>query len=180
MSALDYSLAWLKVVYTARQTSHLHTTVTNLRRILETASLPLPVPCRLPRRQWRVTYLKSPFKHKHSIRHYVFNDFRYAFTFYDVKNPQLCMSAVLGALSAQTGCACNFAWRFPGTGNPPLSAENALKSDSLHCEQHETPQVKSSRIYNYRKEERAIARISANVEKKNLHWFINKNKNSHV
>ena len=46
----------------------LNFTVSNLRRSFEWSNEPWPIPQRLPRRSWRVSYLKRPFRSKITIR----------------------------------------------------------------------------------------------------------------
>ncbi|PFH33269.1 hypothetical protein BESB_084680 [Besnoitia besnoiti] len=94
-------------------------------------SAPWPVPRRIGRRQWRVTYLKSPFKYKYALRHYVFEDHRYAFSFYDVENVQEVLSAALGAMAKETCCSCRFSWHFAGRPQAALPAAPRLVASSL-------------------------------------------------
>ncbi|EER02176.1 hypothetical protein Pmar_PMAR008957 [Perkinsus marinus ATCC 50983] len=74
------------------------------------------MPARQERRAWRVTYNKSPHHHgKFAVKHYVFHDWRYKFTFYNVADPRPVISTVLGSLSGDAAVTCDFAWYFPGT-----------------------------------------------------------------
>ncbi|CBZ52813.1 hypothetical protein NCLIV_026020 [Neospora caninum Liverpool] len=123
MALAAYSLRSLTVTYNSRNRSSMNATIENLKNTLlwmspssspSPSSPPWPVPRRIGRRQWRVTYLKSPFKYKYALRHYVFEDHRYAFSFYDVGNVQEVVSASLGAMTAETNCSCRFSWHFPG------------------------------------------------------------------
>ncbi|PHJ20157.1 hypothetical protein CSUI_006009 [Cystoisospora suis] len=137
MSLSSYTLRSLKVIYTSRQRSSLQATIDNLKTSLthwstpssscpsslfsssslsSSSCIPWPVPRRLARRQWRVTYLKSPFKFKYSLRHYVFVDYRYSFTFYDVKEVQKILGILLGSMTETVSCSCRFSWHFPGSG----------------------------------------------------------------
>merc|ERR1719458_1856577 len=100
----------------------------NLRRTLEWSSEEeWPVPQRLPRRAWRVVYLKGPFKGKTSQRHYVFHDWRYQFTFRHVNDVQSAVSTVLGSMTPETSCVCHFSWHFPGA---PLYRRFATEEDA--------------------------------------------------
>ncbi|EPR62670.1 hypothetical protein TGDOM2_261475 [Toxoplasma gondii GAB2-2007-GAL-DOM2] len=139
MALSAYSLRSLIVTYNSRNRSSMNATIENLKNALRWTSPsessspssapssapssswspPWPVPRRIGRRQWRVTYLKSPFKYKYALRHYVFEDHRYAFAFYDVNSVQEVVSAALGAMAGETCCSCRFSWRF--AGRPPVS-----------------------------------------------------------
>merc|ERR1719277_1016034 len=59
-------------------------------------------------------YLRSPFRCKTLIRHYVFHDWRYQFSFRHVKDVKSAVSTVLGAMTPETSCTCHFSWHFPG------------------------------------------------------------------
>ena len=94
MALSEYGLATLRFVYTSKLRKELlaqqgvslfveipksieehrtlwlrlNFTVSNLRRSLEWSKEPWPIPQRLPRRSWRVSYLKRPFRSKITIR----------------------------------------------------------------------------------------------------------------
>eukprot|EP00746_Dinoflagellata_sp_MGD_P089212 gnl/MRDRNA2_/MRDRNA2_35231_c0_seq2.p1 gnl/MRDRNA2_/MRDRNA2_35231_c0~~gnl/MRDRNA2_/MRDRNA2_35231_c0_seq2.p1 ORF type:complete len:191 (+),score=23.91 gnl/MRDRNA2_/MRDRNA2_35231_c0_seq2:58-573(+) len=114
MAAPEYRLAVFRVVYTARLRNELTFTIQNLKRSLEWSNEPWPTPRRLPRRAASVTYLKSPFVHKTALRHYIFHDWRYAFTFRNVSDPRKTISTALGAMSPDTSCVCHFSWHSGG------------------------------------------------------------------
>lgn len=69
-----------------------------------------PVIRRLPRRAWRVTYLRGPFKHKKAIRHYVFHDWRYEFEFHNPSNAEETVSRLLGSAAPDTSSVVHFSW----------------------------------------------------------------------
>eukprot|EP00931_Biecheleriopsis_adriatica_P119513 TRINITY_DN9473_c0_g1_i2.p1 TRINITY_DN9473_c0_g1~~TRINITY_DN9473_c0_g1_i2.p1 ORF type:complete len:172 (+),score=19.87 TRINITY_DN9473_c0_g1_i2:129-644(+) len=114
MALSEYSLATLRFTYTSKLRRELQFTIQNLRRTLEWSDGQWPAPQRLPRRAWRVSYLKRPFKCKTTVRHYVFHDWRYQFTFRDVQDVQSAVSTVLGSMTPETSCVCHFNWHFPG------------------------------------------------------------------
>ncbi|CAE8725757.1 unnamed protein product [Polarella glacialis] len=124
MALAEYNLATLRFVYTSKLKKELQFTIQNLRRTLEWSNESWPVPQRLPRRAWRVSYLKRPFKCKSTVRHYVFHDWRYQFTFRDVQDVQSTVSTVLGSMTPETSCVCNFNWHFPGA--PAYAQLNAV------------------------------------------------------
>uniref|UniRef100_A0A0G4I5B3 Small ribosomal subunit protein uS10 domain-containing protein n=1 Tax=Chromera velia CCMP2878 TaxID=1169474 RepID=A0A0G4I5B3_9ALVE len=129
MSLSAYRLQRLRVVYTARREAELERTITNLKSALSWMSVEWPVPKREPRREWRVTYLKSPFQWKRAIRHYVFQDHRYAFSFHDVESPQEVVSAILGAAasSEQVTAECAFSWHVEGRKRKPILEQTVLR-----------------------------------------------------
>eukprot|EP00425_Heterocapsa_triquetra_P011837 CAMPEP_0195147518 /NCGR_PEP_ID=MMETSP0448-20130528/173557_1 /TAXON_ID=66468 /ORGANISM="Heterocapsa triquestra, Strain CCMP 448" /LENGTH=162 /DNA_ID=CAMNT_0040186105 /DNA_START=15 /DNA_END=503 /DNA_ORIENTATION=+ len=104
----------MRCVYTSKLRRELQYTVANLRRTLEWSNEEWPLPARLPRRAFRVIYLKAPFKNKIAQRHYVFHDWRYQFTFRNVTDVQSTVSTVLGSMTPDTSCVCHFSWHFPG------------------------------------------------------------------
>mmetsp|Transcript_75790 Transcript_75790/g.214273 ORF Transcript_75790/g.214273 Transcript_75790/m.214273 type:complete len:172 (+) Transcript_75790:64-579(+) len=115
MALPEYKLATLRFVYTAKLRRELQYTIQNLRRTLEWSNEEWPLPQRLPRRAFRISYLKGPFKGKTSFRHYVFHDWRYAFTFRQVQDVPTAVSTVLGSMTPETSCVCHFAWHYPGS-----------------------------------------------------------------
>mmetsp|Transcript_35784 Transcript_35784/g.64927 ORF Transcript_35784/g.64927 Transcript_35784/m.64927 type:complete len:173 (+) Transcript_35784:63-581(+) len=115
MALSEYRLATLRFTYTSKLRRELQYTIQNLRRSLEWSDEAWPVPQRLPRRAWRVSYLKRPFKCKTTVRHYVFHDWRYQFTFSDVEDVPSAVSTVLGSMTPETSCVCNFNWHFQGS-----------------------------------------------------------------
>lgn len=70
--------------------------------------------------------MKSPFGDKIRKKHYVFHDWRYAFTFDNVEDPRPVMSTVLGAMSKDTACTVDFAWHYPGDV-PVLDASQKIE-----------------------------------------------------
>eukprot|EP00933_Yihiella_yeosuensis_P001153 TRINITY_DN101887_c0_g1_i1.p1 TRINITY_DN101887_c0_g1~~TRINITY_DN101887_c0_g1_i1.p1 ORF type:complete len:201 (-),score=16.18 TRINITY_DN101887_c0_g1_i1:65-580(-) len=115
MALAEYQLNTLRFVYTSKLRRELQYTIHNLRRTLEWSDEQWPVPTRLPRRAWRVSYLKRPFKCKTTVRHYVFHDWRYQFEFRNVKDVQSAVSTVLGSMTPETSCVCDFNWHFSGS-----------------------------------------------------------------
>mmetsp|Transcript_54123 Transcript_54123/g.127176 ORF Transcript_54123/g.127176 Transcript_54123/m.127176 type:complete len:185 (+) Transcript_54123:50-604(+) len=114
MALSDYSLATLRFVYTSKLRRELQFSITNLRKTLEWSEETWPVPQRLPRRAWRVSYLKLPFRAKINIRHHVFHDYRYQFTFRNVQDVPAAVSTVLGSMTPETHCVCQFNWHYHG------------------------------------------------------------------
>mmetsp|Transcript_98453 Transcript_98453/g.195266 ORF Transcript_98453/g.195266 Transcript_98453/m.195266 type:complete len:174 (+) Transcript_98453:70-591(+) len=132
MALPEYRLATLKFVYTSKLRRELQWSVQNLRRTLEWSSDPWPLPQRLPRRAYRVSYIKAPFKGKEFWRHFVFHDYRYQFTFRHVEDVRSTLSTVLGSMTPETSCVCHFSWHFPGA---PLYAYLEADGAALQCEQ---------------------------------------------
>mmetsp|Transcript_137143 Transcript_137143/g.292939 ORF Transcript_137143/g.292939 Transcript_137143/m.292939 type:complete len:174 (-) Transcript_137143:56-577(-) len=122
MALPEYKLATLRFVYTSKLRRELQSAVGNLRRTLEWSPEQWPLPQRLPRRAYRCSYLKGPFKGKTALRHYIFHDWRYQFTFRGVQDVQSAVSTVLGSMTPDTSCVCHFSWHFPGA---PLYAQLA-------------------------------------------------------
>mmetsp|Transcript_88329 Transcript_88329/g.247088 ORF Transcript_88329/g.247088 Transcript_88329/m.247088 type:complete len:183 (-) Transcript_88329:18-566(-) len=114
MALSEYRLSTLRFVYTSKLRRELQYTMQNLRKSLEWSPEPWPLPQRLPRRSFRVTYMKGPFKGKIAQRHYVFNDWQYQFTFREVEDVRAAVSTVLGSMTSETSCVCHFSWHFPG------------------------------------------------------------------
>lgn len=114
MALSEYRLATLRFVYTSKLRRELQFSISNLRRTLEWSNEPWPLPQRLPRRAWRVSYLKRPFRAKICVRHYVFHDFRYQFIFRDVEDVSSTVSTVLGSMTPETSCVCHFNWHYEG------------------------------------------------------------------
>mmetsp|Transcript_11039 Transcript_11039/g.20028 ORF Transcript_11039/g.20028 Transcript_11039/m.20028 type:complete len:175 (-) Transcript_11039:128-652(-) len=116
MALPEYRLATLRFVYQSRLRKELQYSIQNLRRTLEWSneSQKWPLPQRLPRRAQKVSYLRAPFKGKITAKHYVFHDYRYHFTFRDVKDVQCTLSTVLGSMTSETSCVCHFYWHYPG------------------------------------------------------------------
>mmetsp|Transcript_22577 Transcript_22577/g.42553 ORF Transcript_22577/g.42553 Transcript_22577/m.42553 type:complete len:182 (-) Transcript_22577:65-610(-) len=114
MALADYSLATLRFVYTSKLRRELQFSITNLRNTLEWSQEAWPLPHRLPRRSWRVHYIKRPFRCKIAMRHYVFSDYRYQFTFRDVQDVPSAVSTVLGSMTPETSCVCHFNWHYEG------------------------------------------------------------------
>lgn len=46
------------------------------------------------------------------VKHHVFEDYRYAVTFFNVNHPAEVLSSALGSLFGQTNCRCKFQWHF--------------------------------------------------------------------
>ncbi|SBT71664.1 conserved Plasmodium protein, unknown function [Plasmodium malariae] len=68
------------------------------------------------REQYRYTYLKSPFKYKYALRHYVFEKYKYHFYFYNITcfNIHIIFNIILSSMTSQTSVKCNINWFFPG------------------------------------------------------------------
>ncbi|EKX72046.1 conserved hypothetical protein [Theileria equi strain WA] len=65
-----------------------------------------------PRKRYRVTYLKSRFKHRYAIRHYVFEQYNYKINIYDPQDVDVTISSILGSLSPSVHANCTFSWGF--------------------------------------------------------------------
>merc|ERR1712118_52279 len=104
----------------------------NLRRSLEWSGERWPLPQRLPRRAARVSYLRGPFKGKISIRHYIFHDWRYQFTFRGVQDVRAAVSTVLGSMTPETSCVCHFSWHSVGA---PSYTTHTTEEEALQIEQ---------------------------------------------
>eukprot|EP00440_Ansanella_granifera_P001762 gb/GFBE01001900.1/.p1 GENE.gb/GFBE01001900.1/~~gb/GFBE01001900.1/.p1 ORF type:complete len:173 (+),score=29.80 gb/GFBE01001900.1/:1-519(+) len=136
MALSEYSLATLRFTYTSKLRRELQFTIGNLRRTLEWSNEQWPVPQRLPRRAWRVSYLKRPFKCKTTVRHYVFHDWRYQFEFRDVQDVQSAVSTVLGSMTPETSCVCHFNWHFSGSpAYEQLTSPEEVRQRVLDLEQ---------------------------------------------
>lgn len=87
-----YGLKTLRVTYISKVHRALEGTIEKLRKSLawtgNQVAHELPLPQRLQRRAWRVWYNKAPHAIGWSKRHYIFHDWRYAFTFADVTDPR--------------------------------------------------------------------------------------------
>ncbi|KAL8272843.1 hypothetical protein Esti_003230 [Eimeria stiedai] len=125
------------------------------------APVPWPIPERVGRREWRVTYLKSPFKFKYAVRHYVFVKHKYAFTFIQPQKPQAVISAALGAMEDTVSCTCDFDWHYDG---PAGCAAATIPVEGV-CP---APAEKVAEILAENKE---VDRIAKRLERKKLHWF---------
>lgn len=68
------------------------------------------------REQYRYTYLKSPFKYKYALRHYVFEKYKYHFYFYNIThfNIHIIFNIILSSMTSNTSVKCNINWFFPG------------------------------------------------------------------
>ncbi|CAD7971824.1 unnamed protein product [Amoebophrya sp. A25] len=75
-------------------------------------------PKRLQRRAWRITYLRSSNRYKTAIRNYVFHDYRYQFTFFNVPPAQTrqTLSACLGSMPSDVNCQVEFNYAYNGSG----------------------------------------------------------------
>ena len=117
-----YQLADLTVTYTAKLREQLVRTIGNLKSAIDAASaVETPQATRLPRRAWRVWYLKSPFRDSIRKKHYIFQDWRYQFRFSRVADVRPVISSVLGAATRDTSSTVDFAWHFPGTKEFPAT-----------------------------------------------------------
>ncbi|KAL8443694.1 hypothetical protein Emed_006600 [Eimeria media] len=125
------------------------------------AGVPWPIPERGGRREWRVTYLKSPFKFKYAVRHYVFVKHKYAFTFIQPQNPQAVISAALGAMEDTVSCTCDFDWHYAG---PSGFTDEKIPVEGV-CP------VSAEKVAEILKENKEVTRIANRLERKKLHWF---------
>ena len=96
------------------------------------------LPKRLPRRAWRVTYLKSPFKHKCAVKNYVFHDWRYSFTFENLRDNQTMeqvLSSCLGSMKDDVNCIAEFNWYHAGCGEAAaaLTAGRGAQTAPAHA-----------------------------------------------
>ncbi|SCN62379.1 conserved Plasmodium protein, unknown function [Plasmodium chabaudi chabaudi] len=68
------------------------------------------------REQYRYTYLKSPFKYKYALRHYVFEKYKYNFYFYNIThfNINIIFNIILSSMTNETSVKCNINWFYPG------------------------------------------------------------------
>ncbi|CRG92981.1 conserved Plasmodium protein, unknown function [Plasmodium gallinaceum] len=68
------------------------------------------------REQYRYTYLKSPFKYKYALRHYVFEKYKYHFYFYNIThfNINIIFNIILSSMTSNTSVKCNINWFYPG------------------------------------------------------------------
>ncbi|XP_026191564.1 uncharacterized protein LOC34621111 [Cyclospora cayetanensis] len=175
-----YSLRSLRVVYSSPSTTQLQKTILNLKQSLlwlpaqethepEGASaaagapgIPWPVPERRGRREWRVSYLKSPFKFKYAVRHYVFQNHSYSFLFVHPDKPRALLSAALGAMTDTVSMNADFDWHYGGPRPKLLPA--ALQHDGC-------PSASADAISVVVEEERLVKDMQRQRERKSLHWF---------
>ncbi|VWU51759.1 conserved protein, unknown function [Hepatocystis sp. ex Piliocolobus tephrosceles] len=68
------------------------------------------------REQYRFTYLKSPFKYKYALRHYVFETYKNHFYFYNIThfNINIIFNIILSSMSKYTTVKYNLHWFYPG------------------------------------------------------------------
>ncbi|GFE53025.1 AFG1 family protein, putative [Babesia ovis] len=81
----------------------------------------------IPRKRWRVTYLKSRFKHRKAIRHYVFERYTYRVSFSAPFDVSVALNSVLSSLIGGLRASCTFAWQF---GSIP-SSDHCLREDAI-------------------------------------------------
>ena len=148
MSA-GYQLTSLSLTYTAKLKDPLIRSIANLKTSIDSlqgrSDVTLPVPVRLPRRAWRVWYLKSPFRDTIRKKHYVFQDWRYKFIFKNVSDVRAVLNAALGSAARETSSTVEFAWHFPGTQQFPgsensqrliaLGRNNFLRKNAAHLQE---------------------------------------------
>eukprot|EP00929_Paragymnodinium_shiwhaense_P108361 TRINITY_DN74680_c0_g1_i1.p1 TRINITY_DN74680_c0_g1~~TRINITY_DN74680_c0_g1_i1.p1 ORF type:complete len:173 (-),score=32.37 TRINITY_DN74680_c0_g1_i1:110-628(-) len=151
MALPEYRLSQLRFVYTSKLRRELQFSIGNLRRTLEWSEEAWPVPQRLPRRAYRISYLKGPFKAKQAIRHYVFHDWQYQFTFRDVKDVRKAVSTVLGSMTPETSCVCHFNWHYPGS---PAYMRLTSPEDQQRVEQELLRGLQAIRLKNAEEVER--------------------------
>ncbi|BAM41602.1 uncharacterized protein TOT_030000956 [Theileria orientalis strain Shintoku] len=65
-----------------------------------------------PRKRWRVTYLKSRFKHRKAIRHYVFEQYNYKVSVFSPEEVETVITSILGSLSTSVQARCTFTWNY--------------------------------------------------------------------
>ncbi|SBT36537.1 conserved Plasmodium protein, unknown function [Plasmodium ovale wallikeri] len=68
------------------------------------------------REQYRYTYLKSPFKYKYALRHYVFEKYKYHLYFYNIThfNINVIFNIILSSMTNHTSVKCDINWFHPG------------------------------------------------------------------
>lgn len=68
------------------------------------------------REQYRYTYLKSPFKYKYALRHYVFERYKYHFYIYNIThfNINIIFNIILSSMTKDTSVNCNINWFYSG------------------------------------------------------------------
>ncbi|SCQ16454.1 conserved Plasmodium protein, unknown function [Plasmodium ovale] len=68
------------------------------------------------REQYRYTYLKSPFKYKYALRHYVFEKYKYHLYFYNIThfNINIIFNIILSSMTNHTSVKCDINWFHPG------------------------------------------------------------------
>jgi hypothetical protein len=106
---MAYNLTQLRVTYNSKLRWDLQATIKNLKNSIEAnPKISLPLPQRVGRSAWRVWYLKAPFRNKLRKKHFVFFEYKYAFTwnFNDPKkqvtSPQATISTALGSMAGDT------------------------------------------------------------------------------
>ncbi|CDR97190.1 ATPase, AFG1 family protein, putative [Babesia bigemina] len=93
----------------------------------------------VPRKRWRVTYLKSRFKHRKAIRHYVFERYTHRVSFTAPFDLGPALNCVLSSLVGGLRARCSFAWQF---GSIP-SVDACRREDAIRelCVQLERVRV---------------------------------------
>lgn len=68
------------------------------------------------REQYRYTYLKSPFKYKYALRHYVFEKYKYHFYIYNIThfNINIIFNIILSSMTKDTSVNCHINWFYCG------------------------------------------------------------------
>lgn len=87
----------------------------------------------LPRKRARITYLKSRFKHRKAIRHYVFEQCCYQVNVYGPFDVKAVVSTILGSLRSSVTANCNFVWSYPRLTSPSQARQEDRVVNSI-CE----------------------------------------------
>ncbi|XP_954736.1 uncharacterized protein TA02690 [Theileria annulata] len=98
----------------------------------------------IPRKRCRVTYLKSRFKHRKAIRHYVFEQYNYNITVLNPVHIDVLISSILGSLSPSVHARCTFSWNYPQkTNNLQLPYTNSqISKYNIHTKPLTTEEYK--------------------------------------
>ncbi|KAF5153071.1 hypothetical protein TpMuguga_03g02250 [Theileria parva strain Muguga] len=108
----------------------------------------------IPRKRWRVTYLKSRFKHRKAIRHYVFEQYNYNITVLNPVHIDALVSSILGSLSPSVHARCTFSWNFqpnflcPNFPCPSSNSHSSKINTKLTIEQYNVETNVINRLIN--------------------------------
>ncbi|UVC50058.1 peroxisome-assembly ATPase [Theileria orientalis] len=83
-----------------------------------------------PRKRWRVTYLKSRFKHRKAIRHYVFEQYNYKVSVFSPEEVETVISSILGSLSDSVHARCTFTWNYQNKGEKSIDEVKITKEEN--------------------------------------------------
>ncbi len=130
-------------------------------------TLDLPAPKRLQRRAWRVWYNKAPHAIGWSKRHYVFHDWRYAFSFSNVKDVRRTINSLLGSMAKDTSCVVDFSWHSPG------SAEYVAMLDRSMAEKDHAAELIETGYKSNLEKANSIRELTAGAQSVQKHRFMN-------